>query len=120
MRPGRCVPTPAAAATTPDGSRRCRAKRGDAALPDGFGLWARLGCTQPLCRPAANPSAAEPKATSITAVNVDPPTATLAPWKTPTTTSPIAQVEAKPAAMKNSRSRCGLGDLSNARTAARL
>ena len=87
---------------------------------DGLELRRRAGWTQPRCRPAANPSAAAPKATSSTAVNVDPPTATLAPWKTATTTSPIAQLEAMPAAVKKSSSRCGLGVLSNARTAARL
>ena len=94
--------------------------RDDAADSDGLELRRRPGCTQPRCRPAANPSAAAPKATSSTAVNVDSPTATSAPWKTPTTTSPIAQLEAKPAAVKNSSSRCGRGVLSNARTAARL
>ena len=53
-------------------------------------------------------------------MNVDPPTATLAPWKTPTTTSPIAQLQAKPAAVKKSSSRWGLGVSSNTSTAARL
>src|SRR3954447_21731244 len=120
MSPGRCVPIPAAAAARPEGLRRRRPNGEDAAVADGLELRRRVGWTQPCCRPTANPNAAAPKATSSTAVNVDPPTATLAPCKTPTTTSPIAQLETKPAAVKKSRSRCGSDVLSNTRPAARL
>ena len=53
-------------------------------------------------------------------MNVDPPMATFAPWKTPTTSSPITQLEANPAAVKKSSGRCGWDVLSSTRTAARL
>src|SRR4051812_16136017 len=120
MRPGRWVPIPATAATRVDGLRRPRANREDDVAAGGPDPPRCGGWIQPRRRPAANPSAAAPKATSRTAVNVEPPTATSAPWKAPTTTSPTAQVQASPAAVKASSSRCGAGVLSSARTAARL
>ena len=54
------------------------------------------------------------------AVNLEPPMATSAPWKAATTSTPIVQLEANPAAMKKTSGRRGWGDLSNTSSAARL
>src|SRR4051812_7863407 len=87
------VTTPAAAATPAEGLRRRSPKRDAVPVTGGLEPRQRVGWTQPDCRPAANPSAAAPRARLSTAANVDPPSARSAPSNTPTTSNPITQLD---------------------------